>query len=263
MTEANATQELAARLRDGCVLTGHEDRSYELVDEVATNALMRSAADLIEAQSAEIAQIKEELRIARGDAARANERAQRAEARNTILRGKDAYDLPAVLDRANRLQAEVDELRFERDPRNSTIVTKRLRAKAAEANKAREKAEARATKAEAAMTAERDAAKADVDLLDRVIAAFADDLGVEPDNEAIHEAIQAIRDERDAAVAQVKALREALEDIQCVAAAAIGPNCGAGPDLIRISARAHDAFAASAPADGLVRELANADAVVG
>ncbi|SMH60473.1 hypothetical protein [Azospirillum agricola] len=100
-----------------------------------------------------VAALTEELRIVRSDTANAMERAQRAEARNVILRGKDTYDLPAVLERARGLQAEVDELRYERDPRNASIVTKRVRAKAAAANKAREAAEARATQAEAALAA--------------------------------------------------------------------------------------------------------------
>jgi hypothetical protein len=65
----------------------------------------------------------------------------------------------------------------------------------------------------AAMTADRDKAKADVDLLDRVIGDLAEDLGVEQDNEAIHQAIQALRDERDAELAQVAAMRAGLKAI--------------------------------------------------
>ncbi len=102
--------------------------------------------------SSTVEELQAELLIARRDAANAIERAQRAEARNVILRGKDTYDLPAVLDRANRLQSELDELRYERDPRNWPPVLHRFKRKAAAANKAREAAEAglRAVEAEAA-----------------------------------------------------------------------------------------------------------------
>ncbi|WP_147395170.1 hypothetical protein [Azospirillum cavernae] len=48
--------------------------------------------------------------------------------------------------------------------------------------------------------------KDSLDLLDRVIGALAEELGVEQDNEAMREAIQAIRGERDAALAQAAAL---------------------------------------------------------
>ncbi|PWC98050.1 hypothetical protein [Azospirillum sp. TSO5] len=90
---------------------------------------------------ATIEALEAELRIARRDAADATERSQRAEARNVILRGKDTYDLPAVLERAKRLQDEVDELRYERDPRNWPEATRRIKRKAVAANKAREAAE--------------------------------------------------------------------------------------------------------------------------
>lgn len=99
-----------------------------------------------------IEELTAELAIARRDATNATERAQRAEARNVILCGKDTYDLPAVLERANRLQSELDELRYERDPRNWPPVLHRFKRKAAAANKAREAAEAglKAVEAEAA-----------------------------------------------------------------------------------------------------------------
>lgn len=101
---------------------------------------------------ATVEELQAELRIARRDAANATERAQRAEARNVILRGKDTYDLPAVLERATRLQSELDDLRYERDPRNWPSVLHRFKRKAVAANKAREAAEAglKAVEAEAA-----------------------------------------------------------------------------------------------------------------
>lgn len=52
---------VAAKLRDGCVLCGHEGRAYETVDEVATDAVMAAGADLIQAQAAEIARLAADL----------------------------------------------------------------------------------------------------------------------------------------------------------------------------------------------------------
>lgn len=60
MTTTDTPESVAARLRNGCVLCGHEDRAYETVDEVATDKAMADGANLIEAQAAENARLSAE-----------------------------------------------------------------------------------------------------------------------------------------------------------------------------------------------------------
>lgn len=89
------------------------------------------------------------------------------------------------------------------------------------------------------------------ELLDRVIDDLAEELGVEPDNEAMHGAIQAIKEARDAALAQVAAMREALEGLADV----IEYDGGVDPCVASMAPAEHylglAREALSAPADGL------------
>ncbi|QCO03061.1 hypothetical protein D3867_14185 [Azospirillum argentinense] len=136
--DAAAKAELIAQLdRSGILQAAAHQRAIDDIVQAHGGDMRRLAA--------RVAELEAETRITRRDAADAVERAQRAEARNVILLGKDTYDLPAVLDRANRLQRELDEMKSEADPRNWPGVIDRLRRKAAAANKGREVADARAT----------------------------------------------------------------------------------------------------------------------
>ncbi|PWC48147.1 hypothetical protein TSA6c_17075 [Azospirillum sp. TSA6c] len=47
---------------------------------------------------------------------------------------------------------------------------------------------------------------------------------------------------RERAEGALQAVTQALEEIQMIASGAIGPNCGAGPDLIRIAGQAENAL---------------------
>lgn len=176
MTEHN-TQELVAKLRDGCVVQGQ----YEFRDDAATNSLMRQAADLIEAQAAEIA--------------RHEPWPEWATTILRVIRNRSGYDGQEDADDGIDLPGELEELleemdseadRFKQDARAAFEVesykkdVEHYRVKFEQEKDRASKAEA----ALAAMTAERDAALAQAAAMREALEGLADvfehDCGVDP-----------------------------------------------------------------------------------